>query len=74
MVDAAPATQLRRLIAERGMSRAEAQRRIDAQNSQADKLRQADVVIANDGSVAETRARVERAWAALRSARQSDQP
>lgn len=74
VVDASPATQLRRLITERGMSRAEAQRRISGQNSQADKLRQADVVIANDGDLAATRAQVERAWAALRKARQSNQP
>ena len=65
VVDAAPATQLRRLLAERGMSRDEAQRRIKGQNSQADKLRQADVVIANDGDLAATRSQVERAWAAL---------
>ena len=65
VVDAAPATQRRRLIAERGMSPAEAQRRINAQNSQADKLRQADVIIANDGDIAATHAQVERAWAAL---------
>ncbi|MYD08846.1 MAG: dephospho-CoA kinase [Chloroflexi bacterium] len=74
VVDAAPETQRRRLMAERGMSRVEAQRRIRVQNSQADKLRQADVVIANDGDLAATRAQVERAWAALRATRQSNQP
>lgn len=69
VVDASPATQLRRLIAERGMSQTEAQRRIDLQNSQAHKLQQADVVISNDGDLDDVRARVERAWAALREAR-----
>lgn len=69
VVDASPATQLRRLIAERGMSQTEAQRRIDLQNSQAHKLQQADVVISNDGDLDDMRARVERAWAALREAR-----
>ena len=69
VVDASPATQLRRLIAQRGMPRAEAQRRIELQNSQADKLKQADVVIANDGDMAATRAQVQRAWATLPVAR-----
>ena len=68
VVDARPETQLRRLVSERGLARAEAQRRIDLQNSQADKLKQADVVIANDGDMAATRAQVQRAWAALRAA------
>ncbi len=68
VVDASPENQLQRLTAERGMSAAEARRRIDGQNSQADKLRQADTIIANDGSAADTRAQIERAWAALRDA------
>jgi len=66
VVDASPENQLQRLIAERGLSPAEARRRISLQNSQADKLRQADTIIANDGSAANTRAQIERAWAALR--------
>ena len=69
VVDAAPATQLARLMDARGMPEAEAQRRIALQNSQADKLRQADVVIANDGDIAATRAQVTRAWAGLNSTR-----
>ena len=69
VVDASRENQLQRLTAERGMSPAEARRRIDGQNSQADKLRQADTIIANDGSAADTRAQIERAWAALRDAR-----
>ena len=68
VVDARPETQLLRLVSERGLARAEAQRRIDLQNSQADKLKQADVVIANDGDMTATRAQVQRAWAALRAA------
>ncbi len=68
VVDASRENQLQRLTAERGMSPAEARRRIDGQNSQADKLRQADTIIANDGSAADTRAQIERAWAALRDA------
>ena len=68
VVDARPETQLQRLVSKRGLARAEAQRRIDLQNSQADKLKQADVVIANDGDMTATRAQVQRAWAALRAA------
>lgn len=62
VVDASPETQLQRLVRERRMTQAEARRRIDGQNSQADKLRQADVVISNDGDLDATRAQVERAW------------
>ncbi|MCE2473540.1 MAG: dephospho-CoA kinase [Anaerolineae bacterium] len=68
VVDASRENQLQRLTVERGMSPAEARRRIDGQNSQADKLRQADTIIVNDGSAADTRAQIERAWAALRDA------
>ena len=69
VVDAAPKTQLARLVDARGLSQAEAQRRIDLQNSQADKRKHADVIIANDGSIDDMRAQVERAWAALSDAR-----
>ena len=62
VVDAPPRTQLQRLIAARGMTEREAERRIALQNSQADKLRQADVVIRNDGDIDDTRLQVERAW------------
>lgn len=62
VVDAPPATRLSRLIEERGMTKAGAQQRIAAQNSQADKLAAADVIIRNDGSLAETRAQVVAAW------------
>ena len=65
VVDAAPQTQLQRLMRERDLPEAEAQRRIALQNSQADKLRQADVIIRNDGDFADTRAQVTRAWRAL---------
>ncbi|MCY3832126.1 MAG: dephospho-CoA kinase [Chloroflexi bacterium] len=71
VVDASPATQRRRLMSERGLSKSEAERRIALQNSQADKLRQADVIIRNDGPIAETRAQVQRAWAEIASPRGS---
>ena len=62
VVDAAPSTQLQRLLKERGLTKREAMRRIALQNSQAEKLRQADVIIRNDGDKADTRAQVARAW------------
>lgn len=65
VVDASPATQLQRLTSSRGMSPSEAQSRIALQNSQADKLRQADLIIRNDGDIAGTRRQVERAWQRL---------
>jgi len=65
VVDASPRTQRQRLISARGLSPAEAERRIALQNSQADKLRQADIVIRNDGDARETRAQVARAWGKL---------
>ena len=68
VVDAAPETQLQRLMRERDLPEAEAQRRIALQNSQADKLRQADVIIRNDGDIADTLAQVRRAWRALPTA------
>ncbi len=65
VVDASPRTQRQRLMSARGMSQEEADRRIALQNSQADKLRQANVVIRNDGDEQETRAQVARAWMKL---------
>jgi dephospho-CoA kinase len=65
VVDASPAIQLQRLMRERGMPAAEAQRRIALQNSQTEKLRAADVIIRNDGDVEDARAQVARAWGAI---------
>ena len=62
VVNAAPETQLRRLLHERGMRAAEAEGRMALQNSQAEKLRAADVVIENEGDIAGLRAQVARAW------------
>ena len=62
VVDAPPASQLSRLIEGRGMTKARAEQRIAAQNSQADKLAAADVIIRNDGTPAETRAQIQAAW------------
>lgn len=56
-----------RVTASRGMTRAEVERRIDAQISNDERRRVADLVIENDGTPDELRARVEAAWCALRS-------
>ncbi len=56
------AVQVERLMRTRGLSRAEAELRIDAQPPPEEKLARADVVITNDGSLEETRQQVERAW------------
>lgn len=71
VVDASREAQRKRLISERGMTAAEAARRIALQNSQADKLRQADVIIRNDGNIEDTRAQVQRAWLAIPAALRS---
>lgn len=68
VVDAPPQTQLQRLMDERGFSQADAEQRIGIQNSQADKVAQADVVIHNAGDIASTRQQVERHWARLQRA------
>ena len=62
VVDAPPALQLARLLEQRGMTKAQAQQRIAAQNSQADKLAAADIIIRNHGSLADTRAQIQAAW------------
>ena len=54
-----------RVMAERGLSREEVERRMAAQASDAERRRVADLVIENDGSRAELGARVEAAWRTL---------
>jgi dephospho-CoA kinase len=54
--------QLQRLLAERGLTRSEAEARIDAQGPQAEKVARADVVIDNSGNKAATKAQVRAAW------------
>jgi dephospho-CoA kinase len=62
VVTAPREVQLARLMAYRGLSRAEATLRIDAQPPQATKVAQADVVIDNGGPVEATVRQVEQAW------------
>lgn len=57
--------QVQRLISERGLSREDAERRIDAQSPIEEKLSYANVVIDNSGSLADTRRQVLEAWKRL---------
>jgi dephospho-CoA kinase len=52
-----------RLVAQREMDRADAERRVAAQSSREDRLRVADFIIMNMGSMDELRDMVARAWA-----------
>jgi dephospho-CoA kinase len=61
------AEQVRRLVAERGLSAEQAETRISAQGSQEEKARQATVVIENGGTLAETERQVDAALARLLS-------
>ena len=66
VVTAPREVQVERLMRDRVMSESEASRRIDAQPPPEEKLKHATVVIDNGGSLAATRAQVERAYAAIR--------
>ena len=62
VIYAPEAKQLDRLVNKRGVSDEEARRRIAAQVPWEERLRQADVVIDNSGTIEETRNQVEREW------------
>lgn len=62
VVTARPEVALARLVAQRGISEAEARRRLDHQMPEAEKVAHADVVIDNSGSLEETRQQVNAAW------------
>jgi dephospho-CoA kinase len=65
VVHADRAERVRRLVELRGMSTAEAERRVDAQASDAERLAVADVVIDANGSLEQTLEQADRLWAAL---------
>ena len=67
VVTCRPEQQVARLVAQRGTSEEEVRQRMAAQSPQTEKVAWADVVIDNSGSLAETKAQVERAWCALDS-------
>jgi len=57
--------RIARLMADRGMSRDAAEQRVDAQNPEDEKVRRADVVLRNDGTIEELRGQVDAAWQAI---------
>jgi dephospho-CoA kinase len=67
-VDVDHETQIQRLTARNGFTRAEAESRIAAQASREDRRIAADVVLDNTGSVTQLREQVEALWAELSSA------
>jgi dephospho-CoA kinase len=62
VVSVARETAVARVVTSRGLSRAEVERRLDAQLPDAERRRHADVVIENDGGLDALRAQVESAW------------
>ncbi|RIV36924.1 dephospho-CoA kinase [Micromonospora radicis] len=62
VVQTAVATRLRRLDRDRGMSRADAERRIAAQADDARRAAVADVLLPNDGTLAQLHAAVDELW------------
>jgi len=67
-VDVDHETQIKRLIARTGYTRAEAESRIAVQASREDRRIAADVVLDNTGSVAQLREQIDALWAELSSA------
>ncbi len=70
VVDATPEIQVERLVLQRGVSEEEAWARIRAQASREERLRHADLVIENHGTLEELAANVERAWKEILSRRE----
>ncbi|GGM63489.1 dephospho-CoA kinase [Thermopolyspora flexuosa] len=67
VVDAADEIRVDRLTRLRGMSEADAKARIAAQATREDRLRVADIVIVNEGTLEELQARVDEVWDELRA-------
>lgn len=65
VVTAPRSLQIARLMAARRLTREEAALRVDAQPPQEEKAALADVVIVNDGDLAELRKKVKAAWAEI---------
>jgi dephospho-CoA kinase len=65
VVHASTETRLRRLMDKRGLSRDEAMHRMNSQASDTERLAIADVVIDNDGAVADTLQQVDTLWRQL---------
>lgn len=73
VVDCPVEIAVERLVAQRGMGRADAEARVAAQITREERRAGADVVIDNSGGPEQLRAAVERLWADL-SARAADRP
>jgi len=67
VVDAADEIRLDRLTRVRGMDEADAKARIAAQATREDRLRIADIVIVNEGSLDDLARRVDEVWDELRA-------
>jgi dephospho-CoA kinase len=67
-VDVDHETQVKRLMARNGYTRAEAESRIAAQASREDRIIAADVVLGNTGSMTQLREQIDALWAELSSA------
>jgi dephospho-CoA kinase len=65
VVTVSPRAAIARVTASRGLSREEVERRLESQMPDAERRRQADLVIENDGTVEELEAKVEAAWRSL---------
>ncbi len=65
VVDADRETRIDRVVARNRVDRQEAERRLNAQPPQSEKLERADIVIDNGGTLEETRRQVVAAWTAL---------
>jgi dephospho-CoA kinase len=74
VVEAAPEERVRRMVELRGMDRAEAERRIASQASDADRRAVADHVIDANGSLEHTLEQVDALWPALSSEPASQAP
>jgi dephospho-CoA kinase len=68
VVNASRDERVRRMVADRGMSRAEAEARVGSQATDAERLAVADVVLDNDGTREELLDAVDELWATLRAA------
>lgn len=74
VVDVPSQTQVARLVRRNDISQEQAQARLDAQASRAERLAAADWVVTNSGSRAELEAQVERLWSQMRSKAQGCEP
>ncbi|MEU9885780.1 dephospho-CoA kinase [Sphaerisporangium sp. NPDC051011] len=69
VVDAPDEVRLERLVSQRGMAREDALARIRAQASREDRLKIADIVVANEGGLGDLDARVAEVWEDLQARR-----